>query len=291
MVLRITTILLGACSVIAFSGCTLGPYQKLNAFGAKELLNRSFEEVQLIRLLVGSDATQSDKQQSSAGESDHGKERADADKKMTIDEAFLEFHNKTPKEERVLRRNSIQERLLAASAQRCGAYFRFLNQFDTEVGFSFGALATALAGAGAIVTPATAARALSGTAGITSGVGAEFQENFFSKLTVQVITKGISERQRRIYEDIKTIRNKAEKYEEYPVEAAVKDALLYHAACNLVAGLEEAGAAIERAKRPGITEMMEVMRSFSDVWTELEKKFGKAGTIPPQVESEKGTKK
>src|SRR5262249_39567241 len=125
------------------------------------------------------------------------------DNQNQVEEAFLAFalqYNTAPGGP--ARRNSIQERILAASAQRCGRYKRFLKQYEGESNFLLGGLTTALAGAGALISPVIAARALSGSAGVTSGVNAEFNDKLFAKLSVQVLTKAIEARRKAIYDDI-----------------------------------------------------------------------------------------
>jgi hypothetical protein len=156
------------------------------------------------------------------------------------------------KDNQVQRRNRVQERLLAASAQRCAAYKQFVKQQDSEMGFGLAAIATALAGAGAIVS-GFATQALAGSAAVVSGVNAEYQEKFFSRLAIQVITKGIDTRRERLYEAM--LKRQREDLTVYPVEAAIKDALEYHGACSLVVGLEEAAMAIDRVNNLGLDEV------------------------------------
>lgn len=250
MNLCVKTSLLFLFAAISFCGCSpssLVPYSQLNAFGAKELVDReAFEPIDLVKLLQSAGAQGGQSQSSNP---------------ITIDDAFRAFYSTTSADIE-LSRNRVQERILASSAQRCSAYTRFLKQFESEVGFSLGAIATALAGVGAIFTPATTVRALSGAAAITSGVNAEFSEKLFARLTIQVITKAIDARRSEIYKGIAGKQDKSIK--EYPVEAAVKDALYYHGACSLLAGLEEAAASIERASSPGLDDMNKFLDKFND---------------------------
>ena len=247
------------CCLVSVTGCTAFP--KLNAFGTEEVVERTFEEIDLAALL-------------SAGTLH--------DKQNQVEEAFLYFartYNEAPVAQAAARRNSIQERILAASEQRCGRYKRFLKQYEGESNFLLGGLATALAGAGALVSPVTAARALSGSAGVTSGVNAEFNDKLFAKLSVQVLTKAIDSRRKTIYDDI--IKKRALKpnatqdatgkdtLAEYPVEAAVKDALTYHAACNLIVGLEEAAASIERQQNVGLKQLNDLQDQFKNLNLQL----------------------
>jgi len=87
------------------------------------------------------------------------------------------------------RRNAIQEGIIAASNQRCGEYKKLLKALDSRANFVLGSLTTAIAGAGAIFTPASTVRALSGIASIVSGVRSEFNEDYFANQTIQVLRK------------------------------------------------------------------------------------------------------
>lgn len=82
-----------------------------------------------------------------------------------------------------------------------------------------------------------------------TGVRAEFNEDYFQSRTIQVITDGLEARRRDTYAKIQA-RQRLE-ISAYPVEAAIKDALTYHAECSLIAGLEHAALSIERAQNPG----------------------------------------
>ncbi len=152
--------------------------------------------------------------------------------------------------EQLQRRNRAQERLLAASNERCGEYKAFLKQIDAETNLILGSLTTAVAGAGAIVTGAATARALAGIAGILTGMRAEFNEDYFHNKTIQVITDGLEAKRKETYEKMLDARKLD--MTGYPVEAAVKDAITYHAECSLIAGLEHAALSIERAQNPGL---------------------------------------
>lgn len=259
MITATVRMLLVLCCLNGMLGCA---YSNVNAYGAKALIDETFEVIDLVELLAATEV--SGKQLSSSSPSSSGGQSAadgTAENKGAphFDAAFRTFYRDTAKDDLQLRRNRVQERILAASVQRCGNYVRFLKQFDTEIGFSLGSLATTLAGVGAIVTPANAARALSGAAGITTGVNAEFQQQFFSKLAMQVITKGIEARRTALYKEI--VEKQGKEILKYTVEAAVKDALMYHNACTLLTGLEEAGASIERASNPGVAQLTEFFKA------------------------------
>lgn len=135
------------------------------------------------------------------------------------------------------RRNAIQAEIMRASNQRCGVYETHLRRLQSNTGFILGSAATALGGLGSIFTAADTARALAGSAGITSGINAEFQENFFSSVIAPVIINGINKRRERFQNALpeKTKKNLA----DYPLPAAVADAVKYAAACNVSEGIAE----------------------------------------------------
>ena len=103
---------------------------------------------------------------------------------------------------------------------------------------------------------------------------------------MQVITKAIEVRRETLYNKIKEAREKAKgDMAEYPVEAAVKDALVYHSACSLLTGLEEAGASIERAKDLGNERLKQYIKSYKGLQKELQTPSSQesGGTQTPSV--------
>ena len=173
-------------------------------------------------------------------------------------------------------RNEVQDRIVAASNQRCGQYKNFLKQFDSETNTILGGLATAVGGAGAIFTPANTARALSGIAAIFSGWRAEVSADFFNNLTIQVVTKGIEARRKEIHDQMLTDRKDAD-LSQYSVQRAVGDAAVYHYNCSLIAGLEQAAQSIERAENPGLSNINKAV----DTLVEIQKKL--AAMTPPKL--------
>ena len=173
--------------------------------------------------------------------------------------AFAFFNERTDKNTK-RRRNAIQERILSASMQRCGEFKNFLRQLQTETDFFLGSAATTLGGLGAIFTPLSTVRALSGAAGIMSGIRAEFNESFFYNQMVHVITKGIDSRREDIY---KKIRDEQEKdLEKYPIQAAVKDAIKFHESCSTIVGFQVAGDAIQQTRDPGLKQFQKVFKDL-----------------------------
>lgn len=155
-------------------------------------------------------------------------------------------------------RNALQERLLAASAQRCNAYKGNLQRTFSRTNFGLGVLSTIAGTAGALVNSASAASGWSAVSAISSGSRAEFNQDFMSNLAAYVIVDGIDKRRRTIYEQIQS-RGQAKSYEAYPVEAAIKDALYYHGQCSVIAGFQEASDSIKTANEPGVNAAINAM--------------------------------
>jgi hypothetical protein len=167
-----------------------------------------------------------------------------------IDLAFHAFHSEYDTGTERERRDQVQERLLGISNQMCSRYLSYMQNIHSDGNFVLGSLATLAGAAGAIVTGGTS-QILAGAAGALSGVRAEFNQDYFSNLTVAVITSGINLRRKEIYDEI--VRYGTDRDEKrYPVEAAVKDALFYHGECSLMAGVEKAGDSIKLAQDPGL---------------------------------------
>ena len=155
-------------------------------------------------------------------------------------------------------RNALQERLLAASAQRCNAYKGNLQRTFSRTNFGLGVFATIAGTAGALVNSASAASNWAGLSAISSGSRAEFNQDFMSNLAAYVIVDGIDKRRQTVYEQIQT-KGQARDYEAYPVEAAIKDALYYHGQCSVIAGFQEASDSIKYASDPGVNTAINAM--------------------------------
>ncbi len=160
-----------------------------------------------------------------------------------IDAAFDQFH--AGRRDNPFTRNVIQDRIIAASDQRCNVFLNYIQRHKAATNFGLGSLTSLLAGGGAIATGATAARALAGSAGIASGVRAEYDQNYYYNQTVSIITKGINQRRKVLLDEIDVQRQKYEKTVAlYTVERAIGDALRYHGACSIMAGLEQTNTSL-----------------------------------------------
>lgn len=174
-------------------------------------------------------------------------------KDLKVDEkyewGFHAFYDPANGSDLKQRRNRIQDRLLISSDQRCGIYKRVVYQIAADSNYWTGSIATVSGVLGSLLG-GNAARNLAAVSGISSGLGAEFTQAYYSNLAANVITKGIEERRKSIFGRIADAQKT--NIETYTVQAAVKDAVFYDMQCSMIAGLEEAQDAIRLAATPGI---------------------------------------
>lgn len=156
------------------------------------------------------------------------------------------------------RRYRVQQRLMGASDMNCGIFTQRIYGIQATGNFALGSIATGVGGAGAIVTQVNTARLLSGLSAITSGVRAELNEDFFRKQWIEALVKSIENERNRLRTDIEA--RSAKTISEYPVEAAVADAIRYNDACSLVSGLKEVNRAVAIADDPA------GMRAFREAY-------------------------
>ena len=102
----------------------------------------------------------------------------------------------------IIRRNQVQDKILAVSENVCRKFKIELNDQVTKSNFAFGSTAAIVGGLATIFTDPTTVRSLAGAASIVSGIGAEYNNAYLQGLTVHVITKGIDARREEILEEI-----------------------------------------------------------------------------------------
>ncbi len=148
-------------------------------------------------------------------------------------------------------RNALQERILAASTQRCNAFKGSLQRSFSGVNFGLGLAGTIAGTVGALVS-GSVANYWSGASAVFSGARAEYNQDFLANLAAHVIVDGIERRQKEVYAQI---ANEGQKkaYADYPVDAALKDALYYHGLCSVVTGFQVAQDSIKEIDNPGLS--------------------------------------
>jgi hypothetical protein len=233
------------CLLLILTGCeTLNRWTAVHpgdehvSFQGADRISTELDNISLIKLI----------DPSTSGTSGQGPD--------SIEVAFQGFYKN--EKDQVRRRNSIQETIVATSDQRCAVYLNYLQAQAANGNFIFGTLATVAGGAGAIFTHVAVSRALSGVAGIFSGVRAEYNQDYFSNLAVNVISHGIQVRRTTIHEQMQR-DGQTKSITDYTVEAAVKDAMFYHGQCGIIAGLDQASASIKTTEDPGLDQMTKAL--------------------------------
>lgn len=157
-------------------------------------------------------------------------------------------------------RAQIQDRLIAASNQRCNLFTTYLKRVSTYNNGIFGTLTTILGGAGAIVTGENAARLLSGLAGISSGTRAELNQAIFESVATSVIVPSIHKARDDLLKEI--LKKRSQPIKDYTIEGAIADAIMYHGACSMDAGIGHAQKSIQAFDDIGV-------KRFTDIQTSL----------------------
>jgi len=84
-----------------------------------------------------------------------------------------------------------------------------------------------------------------------SGIRSEYNQAYYSNLAAHVIVKGIEARQELVYRRIQ-IEGQRKNIDDYPLEAAVKDAVFMDGLCSVVTGLDQAAASVDATNEPGL---------------------------------------
>lgn len=148
-------------------------------------------------------------------------------------------------------RNALQERILAASTQRCNAFKGSLQRSFSGVNFGLGLAGTIAGTVGALVS-GSVANYWSGASAVFSGARAEYNQDFLANVAAHVIVDGIERRQKEVYAQIAN-DGQRKAYADYPVDAAIKDALYYHGLCSVVTGFQVAQDSIKEIDNPGLS--------------------------------------
>jgi hypothetical protein len=151
-------------------------------------------------------------------------------------------------------RNGVQDRLITASEQSCTLYKRYLNARQSSTNFLLGATTTAFAAVATAVTSAGAAKNYTTGALLSSSLSAEWNADMFNSNLVFVISKAIDKERESVLRTIYRDRS-ADKYEDYPVEAAIGQALTYHDVCSLYRGMQVLDNSITVARDPGLKHL------------------------------------
>lgn len=150
-----------------------------------------------------------------------------------------------------MRRNSVQDKIIAVSMSRCNVFKTYLRRQQVDVNFMLGSLTTASGILGAVLPGINASRNLAGAAGLFSGLRSEYNQSYYSNLAAHVIVQGIELRQNRLKKEL-TEGRQNRTVADYSMEAAISDAIVIDGNCSAVAGLIEAQESIREVENPGL---------------------------------------
>lgn len=221
---------------------------KVTKFSPGDLINQPMDRVDIVGLLAAPGQTRPEPSPLLEG---------DAFVKA-LDQALSDFaaSGRGTKEAR----NRIQDRLIMASNVLCEDYKVSLKRKQAGFNFGFGTAATLFGAAGALVPYAETAKILSGAAAATTGIRAEYNEDFYANITAHVITKAINLRRGDILDGLRDARKTP--LAEYSMEAAIGDAVTYHGACTLISGLEVADKAVSAlGHKVGLDTTLKILSS------------------------------
>ena len=148
----------------------------------------------------------------------------------------------------IKQRNRLQDRLILVSNQYCEDFKVALKKKHSQFNYWAGFISTVAGTLGGVENT----KYLSSLSGISSGVRAEYNQNYFADLVTQVITKAINSRRTEVLRDIFVARDMDTT--KYTIEAAIGDVINYHGACSLIAGLEQADGALSKANELANTQ-------------------------------------
>ncbi len=155
-------------------------------------------------------------------------------------------------------RNAMLYYVIAMSNQKCGVYKKGIVSKKSTFDFYSGSLATLFSGAGAILSHQPTAQAFSAAAGVVTGTRAEFNQAFFSNLATNVIISGIDQVRKEYLDKLETKLSKD--LMEYPITAALGDAMEYHGLCSATEGLNKANDDITLVENIGVAKLNEFIK-------------------------------
>lgn len=136
-------------------------------------------------------------------------------------------------------RNEWMTFLIQRAEEHCDYHKAAIIASHSTVNGMFGVAATVLGGSGALVTGATAARVLSGLAGMVTGMRSQYNEVFYQNLIASAVVRRIDElrdAQRAALFDKIRDTNTAD-IKKYTVRHVVLDVNRYHYLCSFYVGL------------------------------------------------------
>jgi hypothetical protein len=205
---------------------------------------------------------------------------ADATHRAELEHALHAFSTRYDESSVASRIAHVQDRLIAASEQRCGTYKIYLKRFEVYTDTTLGVSSLIAGGVGAVVSSTGVAQKWAALSGLLGGSRAEIRQGMFANLASYVIIPGIEAKRREIHNEILSKRNDGGGLVKYNIEAALADAARFHAACSLETGLEHAKDSIQMIESPGQKVFLRAMNA-AYVQRQAVNAYQQLGNTPP----------
>ncbi|AVM74304.1 hypothetical protein MSR1_18120 [Magnetospirillum gryphiswaldense MSR-1] len=130
--------------------------------------------------------------------------------------------------------------LIGLSEQRCSDHKARIESSAAVSDFGFSSVTTVLGGVGAIATGATTARVLAGSAGMVSGVHADWNESVYMNKVATAIVARIDANRAAILNELRTARESASEPNSgkvFTTEAMLAGIYRFHEACSFYSAL------------------------------------------------------
>jgi len=158
-------------------------------------------------------------------------------------------------------RNDLMDYLVGNSDKICDAHKAGIISTASMTNLGLTEVSTILSGLGAILTPASTVRALSGAAAITSATNANINQATYQSLVTEAVVGSIEQTRRDKLANLLLNREKA--LAAYSVDQMLVDVNAYHQSCSFYAGLVSLNKAVERIN-PTSTELEARIKALSD---------------------------
>lgn len=143
-----------------------------------------------------------------------------------------------------VKRNDLMDHLIKNSGNICEAHKAGIISTASAANLGLTEVSTVLSGLGAILTPASTVRALSGAATITSATNANISQAAYQSLVAEAIVASIE--QAREEKDSHLSLNRKKSLTDYSVDQMLVDVDDYHHACSFYQGLVTLTKAVDR---------------------------------------------
>ncbi|WP_298376802.1 hypothetical protein [Azospirillum sp.] len=253
------------CVMLSFlGGCTLDDRNTYGTFTAAKLAYQSAEAPVVVPDVIRSVVCSVDLPKALGAQGPNGEMALSAAQKCVGDApsvgnsisyaasvaAFYRVYDGRP--DAGFARNRVQDAIMKAADQRCGEFKVQLEAAGAFEESATGVIAVITGTLGGLLQSAEAARSLAATSGIVSGSGAVISKAVFRNGSLKVIKTGIDLKRLELTEEFQPKR--ASELSSYSLEHAVRDAIRYGDACDIMEGLSKISDEVAQGGAKGSAE-------------------------------------